>query len=489
MIISPVTPYVDWAQNERERLRERYLAALLQLATLQAGQQQYTAAIATCRQVLTRDPVREIAYQALMRYQAESGDSASALLTYERCRTLLAEELGADPSPLTQAWHQRILNGEVGPSSPIVSLSPLTPNSVAPGPTIDKVALSELPQQVLLPVLDEETGAVFVGRALELEKITERLRALSKGTGSLIVLDGEAGVGKTRLAYHSLLAAARANATVISTTCQPLEQQLPFAPLSDALGRYFQTLPDALLRQLPTASLIQLAQLIPTLHDRLTHLTPSAFAGTTYEPVAQSDDHRQRVVESLIALLAVVAQARPLVLFLDDLQWADSDTLALLSRLAPRLTRWPLLVLLAYRTDDLAENEALSTLLHTLRRMNQPIAVTVSRLGQADVQSYIHQMTGQSPALSDHLAAVLYQTTQGNALFVTEALRDLQERQPPSTMQHDPVGTPSPAMDQWPRTPHQFTRQPTRSGDHPRTHPSAPQPGTRPPPFGSGDWA
>ncbi len=421
-------PYGDWARNERERLRERYLTALLNLAALQAEQGDYTAAMATTRQVLTRDPVRESAYQALMRYQAEAGDSASALLTYERCRTLLAEELGADPSPLTQAWHQRILNGEVGPNQADLSAPASAFASRPQSVTVTKSELSILPQQVLLPVLDEQTGAIFVGRTSEMAQVTDRLRVALQGTGGLLVLDGEAGVGKTRLAYHSLQWAAQQEATILSATCQPLEQQLPFAPLSAALGRYLQTLPDDLLRQLPTASLSHLAQLIPSVQDRLPELVAPYYAGATQEPATQNDDNRQRVIDSLIALLAVLAKARPLVLFLDDLQWADSDTLAVLSRLAPRLAQWPFFVLLAYRTDDLVENEELNTLLHTLRRTQSQAGLTVPRLGQADVERYIHQMTGQSPAVSDQLAAALYQTTQGNALFVTEALRDLQER-------------------------------------------------------------
>ena len=420
-------PYGDWARNERDRLRERYLAALLSLAALQAEQGDYTAAMATTRQVLTRDPVRESAYQALMRYQAEAGDSASALLTYERCRTLLAEELGADPSPLTQAWHQRILNGEVGPNG--ADLAALGPSTVGRSPSVvaAKGEIRALPQQVLLPVFDEQTGTIFVGRTQEMAQVTDRLRTALQGTGNLLVLDGEAGVGKSRLAYHTLQWAAQEAATILSATCQPLEQQLPFAPLSAALGRYLQTLPDDLLRQLPTASLSYLAQLIPSVQDRLPELA-AYYAGTTTEPATQNDDNRQRVIDSLIALLAVLAKARPLALFLDDLQWADRDTLAVLSRLAPRLAQWPLFVLLAYRTDDLAENEELNTLLHTLRRTQPQVGLTVPRLGQADVERYIHQMTGQSPTLSDLLAAALYQTTQGNALFVTEALRDLQER-------------------------------------------------------------
>ena len=421
-------PYGDWARNERERLRERYLAALLNLAALQAEQGDYTAAMATARQVLTRDPVRESAYQALMRYQAEAGDSASALLTYERCRILLAEELGADPSPLTQAWHQRILNGEVGPNQAELS----APSTAFPGRpqsiTVAKGELDDLPQQVLLPVLDEKTGAIFVGRTAEMAQVTDRLRPALQGSGGLLVLDGEAGVGKSRLAYHSLQWAAQEEATILSATCQPLEQQLPFAPLVDALGRYLQTLPADRLRQLPTASLSHLAQLIPSVQDRLPELATPYYAGPAQEATTQNDDNRQRVIDSLIALLAVLAKARPLVLFLDDLQWADRDTLAVLSRLAPRLAQWPLFVLLAYRTDDLAENEELNTLLHTLRRTQPQVGLTVPRLGQADVERYIHQMTGQDAAISDQLAAALYQTTQGNALFVTEALRDLQER-------------------------------------------------------------
>lgn len=108
-------PYADWLQSERERLRERFFNALLQTAELYAETGRYADAITTCRRMLARDEVRENAYQALMRYQAESGDSAGALLTYERCRSILSDELGADPSPLTQMLHQRILNGEIEP--------------------------------------------------------------------------------------------------------------------------------------------------------------------------------------------------------------------------------------------------------------------------------------------------------------------------------------------------------------------------------------
>ena len=275
-------PYVDWAQNERERLRERYFTALLTVAELYATAGNHTSAIAACRRIITRDPVRESAYQALMRYQAESGDSASALLTYERCRALLAEELGADPSPLTQAWHQQILNGEIGPHQirPVTQQSTITdqPRAILTSPEME-TAVSNV-GKLVLPVqqlnllrdrlsndtaADEQGEARFVGRTAELTLLTRQVAQAKLGKGSLCLLDGEVGVGKTHLAFHLIQQMVGPELTVIHTTCQPLEHHLPFAPLSDGLGRFLHTLTNPMLRALPSTSLAQLAQLIPSL--------------------------------------------------------------------------------------------------------------------------------------------------------------------------------------------------------------------------------
>jgi len=419
-------PYADWVQTERERLRERYFQALLQLAEIQAEMGNYAAAITACRRVLARDEVRENAYQALMRYQAESGDSAAALLTYERCRTILAEELGADPSPLTQSWHQRILNGEVEPRATERVTPPVvraTPPPSAINQTDGVQGMLPLPQQTLLPMLDEHFINVFVGREQEQEQLSARLAQALAGKGQLILLEGEAGVGKTRLAYHGLQEAADADATVISATCQALERQLPFAALADAIGRYLSALPDEALRTLPAASLAQLAQIIPSLQDRLPDL--SVWPNET---ALRSDENRQRLIDGIVAFLTTLARARPLVFFLDDLHWADADTLAVLSRLSQRLADLPLLLLLAYRSEEVAENEALTTLLHALKRMRQHQLLTVPRLNQSQVQDFIQTLTNRQDASAANLGAFLYKATQGNALFVTEALRDLQER-------------------------------------------------------------
>lgn len=437
-------PYADWAQSERERLRERYFTALLQLAEMQAQAGDYTDALSIVRRILARDEVRENAYQALMRYQAESGDSAGALLTYERCRTILADELGADPSPLTQLWHQRILNGEVATRSPSLMAGP---QSGTLAPTGSPAALVGdagrtgqpdggdsrtpipahpiLPQQIIMPSTDARFPDIFVGREVELEQIGQQLHHALTGTGELVVLDGEAGVGKTRLAIAILQLAADDGATVISASCQALEKTLPFAPLADSIGRYLQRLPDEIFPSLPLASLAQLAQIVPSLHDRVLGAHSPAS-----EMVASAEEYRQRLIDGIAAILSALARLRPLVLFVDDLHWADPDTLAVLSRLWQRLHDLPLFVLLAYRSDDLAENEALATLLHALRRKSATHIVPVNRLNPPQVQRFIDLLVGSENAFGGELARLLYEATQGNPLFVAESLRDLQERHP-----------------------------------------------------------
>ena len=421
-------PYADWAENERERLRERYFTALLQLAELQAHAGEYTDAISTVRRILARDEVRENAYQALMRYQAESGDSAGALLTFERCRTILADELGADPSPLTQLWHQRILNGEIAPRESDLHLgsAPAAPAVAAAAPQAGAARPADFPQHTIMPAMDSRYMDVFVGREAELADTQARLDKVLAGKGDLLVLVGEAGVGKTRLAIAALQQAADRGATVISAECQALEKNLPFAALADGLGRYLHRLRPDGLRALPVACLAQMAQIIPSLYDHVRGLQPPPPG----EPAAAAEENRQRLIDGIVAFFAALAELRPLALFLDDLQWADADTLAVLSRLSQRLGDLPIFLLLAYRSDDLAENEALATFLHAARRSRSRRQLEVTRLNRTHVQQLVDVVVGADRAFGGELARLLHEVTQGNALFVTESLRDLEERDP-----------------------------------------------------------
>ncbi|MFN3982393.1 MAG: ATP-binding protein [Caldilinea sp.] len=425
-------PYADWLQAERERLRERFFSALLVAADIYAESGHYTEAITMCRRMLARDEVRENAYQSLMRFQAESGDSAGALLTYERCRTILSEELGADPSPLTQLLHQRILNGEIE-TRPVIN-TPLVimpaPVFSAPSPALRERGPAGLPQRTLLTVLDAGFPSAFIGREREMAVLQERLRSAQSGRGEWLLLYGEAGVGKTRLAYQLLREAADLSMTVISASCQVLERNLSFAPLADALGRYFYGLPDENVQSLPVATLSSLAQIIPSLQDRIQHAPLLSIDMTS-----NAEENRQRLIDSIVTTITVLATMRPMVLFVDDLQWADPDTLATLNRLVHRLSDLPLFLLMAYRNEDLSENEALMTFVPAVNRIQRDAQLPVPRFAQQHVQQLVELHLTElgekaPPAIAEttQLGKLLYETTQGNALFVAEALHDLDER-------------------------------------------------------------
>ncbi|MCS6826316.1 MAG: DUF2791 family P-loop domain-containing protein [Caldilinea sp.] len=427
--------YADWLQVERDRLRERYFGALLQAAELHAEVGRYPEAISLCRRLLARDEVRENAYQALMRFQAESGDSAGALLTYERCRTILSEELGADPSPLTQHLHQQILKGEIETrhfaTPPLVMRPPL--EVLLPSPTVGEQSSPELPPRTLLTAFDAGFPSAFVGREREMTILQDRLERALTGRGEWVMLYGEAGAGKTRLAHQLLAEAAARSMTVISAGCQFLERDLPFGPLADAFARYFYALPDANIQALPAGALNALAQIIPSLQDRLSHLPV-----TVVDPPVAAEENRQRLIDGIVTTVIALATLRPMALFIDDLQWADPDTLTTLNRLVQRISDLPLLLLMAYRSEELTENEALAAFVHAVHRLQRDAQVPVPRFTRRHVQTLVQlhlsmsRTDGQTPGVDaeemDRLAELLYETTQGNALFVAEALHDLDER-------------------------------------------------------------
>ena len=421
-------PYADWAKSERERLRELYFHGLLTLADLYSKAGNYTDAIPLARLILSKDEVRENAYQSLMRYQAESGDSAAALITYERCRAILGEELGADPSPVTQELHSRILNGEIDvrDAEALASHSPDPPPAHAYRPRSGFDGLNPssagLPQQILLPTLDDALLDAFVGRSAEIAAIGGALTQALAGNGSIALLAGEAGVGKSRLAYEILRRAESAGTTVISAACQQLERNLPYAPLADGISRYLQLLPDSSLRRLPPAALTQLVQILPTLQDRLGTEKPESSQDSL------PDESRQRIIDGIVTFLTRLAELRPLILFLDDLHWADADSLAVLSRLSQQITNFPILLLLAYREEDLTENESLRVLLRALRRAPFSRIFAVERLTPDESRSLVAQLLGSAQQEIEPLAAALYRTSAGNALFLTEAVKNLRER-------------------------------------------------------------
>ncbi|NPA91521.1 MAG: AAA family ATPase [Chloroflexi bacterium] len=396
-------PYAEWALLERERLRERYLDALLALADLHAQAGELDKAIAACRRALARDEYREAAYRALMRYQALAGDVAAALNTYDRCRTMLQQEFGAEPAPQTQALYRTILSGEV---------QTLRPKSAAP---VEEMS----PARVLLPPYELPFQEVFVGRDAELSRLRQAVEQALGGHGGVVAVTGDVGMGKTHLVLHALQHVP-VRATVVGVRCLAVEQALPFAPLTHVLRRLLDSIPAETWASLPPFALAQVAQRVPALHDLLPDLPPV--------PDTTPEENRSRLIDGIGNVLVALSDRHPLILFLDDVQWADEATLTTLGRLAYRAPRHPLLLVLTYPTGALAEKEDLRELVSQLRHDGILREWRVEELTEEDVRTFLARVWDAPEEVIASLAKHVYEQTEGVPLYVVEVVREALSR-------------------------------------------------------------
>jgi len=206
--------YEDWAFVERERLRERFLTTLTELAECYARQGRYRHAIARCRQVLAADCYREAVYVRLMLYHYYAGEQAQALRAYERCRQILSDELGVEPLPETVTLAERIRDGTLWADE----RAPRYPPPAYEG------RLFEVPYSL--------GQAPFVGREREYAWLVEKWH---DPTTKVLLIEGEAGVGKSRLADEFLGYAATGGSTVLRLRIASSGGESPYAPLIAAL--------------------------------------------------------------------------------------------------------------------------------------------------------------------------------------------------------------------------------------------------------------
>lgn len=384
-------PYAEWALRERERLRERYIEAALELAELLMAAGMLDRAISLCRRVLMMDELREPAYRALMRYQIAAGDVAGALSTYERCRQALGEAFGIEPSAPTRALYEALRRGELQPI-----------RGSASRPVQD------------LPSPEGAMGAIFVGREAELERLREVFAGLRRGHGGVGFLIGEPGVGKTRLAVEAIRRFAP-DADILYLRGLWIERALPFASLAEGLRRLLSQLPEDRKAGLPAFALAQVAQLIPSLHWLYPNL-PAA-------PETTPEENRHRLIDGFSNLIIALADQHPLVVFVDDLHWADEATQTVVGRLARRAARHPMALLLAHTPEEEPEGREASHLLETLRREGIGRWIRVGPLPIEAIARWLAHLSGEPPERVEDLAQRLYGLTGGNALFTAELLR------------------------------------------------------------------
>ncbi len=260
--------------------------------------------------------------------------------------------------------------------------------------------------------LESLAGGVFVGRERELERLREAVDSALNGRGSLQLLVGEPGIGKTRAAEELATYARVSGARVYWGRCREDEGAPAYWPWVQAIRSYARDAdPVALAWQLG-AGAAEVAQLIPEVAEKL-----------DIEPASGSDSEeaRFRLFDSVTSLLLAAARDRPIVIVLDDLHWADEPSLLLLRFAARELGSSGLLILGTYRDVELGRHHPLARVLGEISGIEGSARIPLRGLSVAAVERYL-EMTSGAPA-PPGLAEAVQEQTDGNPFFVGEVVR------------------------------------------------------------------
>jgi predicted ATPase len=268
-------------------------------------------------------------------------------------------------------------------------------------------------------VLDRIVRGRLVGRGGPLQQMRDLWGAARQGQGGLALLSGEPGVGKTRLAAEMLVQAQLTGAVVLRGGCYEFEAALPYLPFVEALRSWADPLSSDTLCQHLGGTAAEVAKLIPETAERCGPFAPN--------PPLSPNEERLRLFENLARLFQSLAAPRGLLLFIDDLHWADQGTLALLRYLLRRLRECPVLILAAYREVELDRAHPLAAALVEWNRERLATRVALGRLSQDDTAALLAALFGQD-TVSAELANAIYRETEGNPFFIEEVVKSLIEQ-------------------------------------------------------------
>lgn len=400
----------DWQFFQSDALRRELAVVLQELATLQAGKGDFESAIAYARRWQALDPLREEAHRMLIQLYAWSGQRNAALRQYRECVRILEKELGVSPLEETTDLYQKVMEGRG-----------LPPPSTNQAP--DQVPVI-IPSSVLSdahPGSQAGTPPYYplVGRSVETSALLHLYQSV-KQDGRLCIIEGENGIGKTRLSQDFLAYAQANGASCLSARGYQGEDDLAYGPLIEGLRAALKVDGYARLDNLASHWLAEAARLVPELSNQ--------FPDLSHPPPMDSPGVQSRFFEGLVqVILALCSGGIPGILFFDDLHWADNATLGLLTYLTRRLTKQPIFILVTMRQLVTPVNQNLEELRRLALRDGS--CISMKRLTLSQVSDLVRQLVSRGLKLPDGLDEHLYRESEGLPLFVVEYLTALAESQ------------------------------------------------------------
>jgi DNA-binding SARP family transcriptional activator/tetratricopeptide (TPR) repeat protein len=371
--------YDDWIQPERERLRQDFGRALEKVIQAREEARDYEAAICYAQTYLQHDRLRESTYGHLMRLHALQGSRSQVARIFQECALTLERELGVEPSATTFEMYEQFLR------------------------------LGQRPPRVC----GGHNDLPLVGREREWQYLLARWREAAAGNTGMTLLLGEAGIGKTRFLEECHEWAYRQGITAAYARCYPAQGRLAYAPVTGWL-RCPQI--RATLGSLERVWLVEIARLLPELSLELADFTRPS-------PITEGWQ-RLRLFEALAR--AVFAAPQPRLLILDDLHWADRETVAWLSFLIRFDAQAELLLLASMRPEGSGAEQTVAPLRQELQRDGLLTTFELDPLDLNDTLRLVASVSGHS--CSPEAAKEIFAQSEGNPLFVVEMIRSRAEK-------------------------------------------------------------
>jgi DNA-binding SARP family transcriptional activator len=382
--LSGSAEFDDWLTGQQEHYRRLAIRGYIALAGLHEQHENYPAALEALDRALTFDPLQEDVQRSALRVHYLAGDRTGAIRRYEALRKLLDEEMGVPPMAETRALYDEIIRDQGSG----IGLRPR--QGVSPTATIStqQSTINNLP---------------FVGRETELQKIHE-----AAASRQLALVEGEPGIGKTRLAEEFLRARPGLH---LRGAARELEHALPYQPFIDALRGLLAT---------PGWSALQARlELAVVWWHELARLVPEIMPRTVSSAADES-----RLWEGVHQFLIALSRLQPLALFIDDLQWADVSTLGLLGylvRVTAASANPPVFVAASRRIEPRMPG---AVLLQTLTREGRVLRLTLERLSSAETTALAQQI---SPVFAYPLADWLIKQSEGNPYILSKLISHARE--------------------------------------------------------------
>lgn len=381
--------FEDWLIAEQVRLRDAAVEALHRLIDSYRRRGEYRFGVHYARRLVAIEPLSEEAHRELMRLCALAGQRNRALAQYEELLNLLRDELGVEPLAETRLLYESILSEAVREEAATEPVEPIGP---------------------LIPL---------AGRGGAYERLREGwVRALA-GNVHLTVVAGERGIGKTRLIKSFLDATtSKRVCTVLKGRCYELSPLLPYRPFLEVLRGALaeeSEVAGEILASMPREVLEDLVRLVPELRELRPDVPPP--------PPLTAAEERRRLFASVGHFIeGLCRNGDPLILFLDDLHFADPDALDLLTFLFARL-EGPIWIVAAYRANEVEWEHPLNQIIRRGEKEGRVTSLDLDRLEVSALQEIAESLTGE-PQASD-LAAFLEEKSAGLPLAVTELINYL----------------------------------------------------------------